>query len=106
MMVATTNTISATLNKTISIFSITTMLYLLAFRSLMSKGSRLLTPVPHGRDGHLFRRGLAPVVFSDPPGKGPSNPTWQVRGFIAGLPTQREEAEVKEDSQTDAEQDA
>jgi hypothetical protein len=38
MMVATTNTISATLNKTISMLSMTTTLYFPAFRSLMSKG--------------------------------------------------------------------
>jgi hypothetical protein len=97
MMVATTNTISATLNKTSSMLSITTILYLLALRSLMSKGSRLLTPVPHGRHSREIRRRLAPVVFSDPPGRGPSNPTWQARGFIAGLPAQCEEAKVKDD---------
>ena len=105
-MVATTNTISATLNKTISMLSITTMLYLLAFRSLTSKGSRLLTPVPHGGDGREIRRRLTPVVFSGPPGRISSNPTWQARGFIVGLPAQREEAEVEEDSQAHAEQDA
>ena len=105
-MVATTNTISATLNKTISMLSITTMLYLLAFRSLISEGPRLLTPVPHGRHSREIRRRLAPVVFSDPPGRGASNPTWQARGFIAGLPAKREEAEVKEDGQAHAEQDA
>jgi hypothetical protein len=38
MMVATTNTISATLNKTISMLSMTTTLHLPAFRSPMSKG--------------------------------------------------------------------
>jgi hypothetical protein len=38
MMATTTNTISATLNKTISMLSMTTTLYLPAFRSPMSKG--------------------------------------------------------------------
>jgi hypothetical protein len=73
MMVATTNTISATLNKTISMLSITTMLYLLAFRSLISEGPRLLTPVPHGRHSREIRRRLAPVVFSGPPVRVSSN---------------------------------
>jgi hypothetical protein len=106
MMMATTNTISAMLNKTISMLSITTMLYLLAFRSLISKGSKLLTPVPHDRHSREIRRRLAPVVFSDPPGRVSSNPTWQARGFIAGLPAQREEAEVEEDGQAHAQDDA
>jgi len=38
MLATTTNAISATLNKTISMLSMTTTLYLPAFRSLMSKG--------------------------------------------------------------------
>jgi hypothetical protein len=66
-MVATTNTISATLNKTISMLSMTTTLYLLAFRSLMSKGPGSL-PRPLAA---MTAVDQMPLAFSDLLGRGP-----------------------------------
>lgn len=65
-MMLTTNTISATLNKTISMLSMTMTLYLLAFRFPMSEvlGS---SPRPLAA---MTAVDQMPLAFSDPPGKG------------------------------------
>ena len=46
MMAKTTNTMSAKLNKTISMLWMTTALYLPAFEPLMSKGTGIENPSP------------------------------------------------------------